>query len=150
METKDGRTGYVNTDGEFAFLVPIINYEEDRLYATDFKEGYAIIQTIADPPTWRVINRNGDFVSEGHVLSWAETFSDGLSRITIDYEKYGFMNTKGEIVIEPIFDEVYSFYQGYAKIKYQGRDGIINTEGKIFWSDEIMEAYNKKIEPGPE
>jgi len=47
VETTDGRTGYVNKDGEFAFSVPIVadnpDYDESALNATDFKNGYAVV-----------------------------------------------------------------------------------------------------------
>ena len=46
-------------------------------------------------------------------------------------------------MIEPIFEYADSFFQGYARIVYQGRDGIINTSGEIFWSDEIVKAQNE-------
>jgi hypothetical protein len=146
VETTDGRTGYVNKSGEFAFFVPIVadnpDYDESALNATDFKNGYALIQTIFDPPIWRVINSNGDFASDELMLSLADAFMDGLSRVKVNNAKYGYINTKGEAVINPLFDEAESFHNGYARIVYQGRDGIINTEGKIFWSDELVNKSN--------
>jgi len=141
-ETKDGRTGYINKDGEFVFNVPfiadILGYQLARLMATDFKGGYALIQTVFDPPTWRVIDNQGNFVSEELYLSWANAFTDGLSCVTTIDAGYGYINTKGEMAIAPIFDYADSFHKGYARIIYKGRDGIINTEGQIFWSDEIV------------
>jgi hypothetical protein len=38
-----------------------------------------------------------------------------------------------------MFEKADSFNSGYARIIYQGRDGILNTEGQLFWSDEIIE-----------
>jgi hypothetical protein len=139
-ETKDGRTGYINKDGEFAFLVPIVNYGEERLMASGFSDGYAIIQTVSDPPTLRVINNKGEYVSnELHInINFPSDFKDGLSCNMINSKEYIYINTKGETVFGKVFDYADSFYQGYARIIYSGRDGLINTEGKIFWSDELV------------
>ena len=146
-ETKERVTGYINMEGEFVFIVPIVAERHDDdwspLFATDFKGGYALIQTSLEPPVWRVINNMGEYVSDELSISEAYAFADGLSCIRttgkID-SKYGYINTKGETVIEPVFDSAESFVRGYARIVYQGRDGLINTEGEIFWSDELVKA----------
>jgi hypothetical protein len=114
-----------------------INYNVGSLRATNFKEGYAIVQTMLNPSTWRVINNEGKFVSDELHISFANDFSCGLSCIKED-KGYGYINTNGDMVIEPVFEDADSFYQGYARIVYKGRDGLINTEGKIFWSDGIV------------
>jgi len=142
-ETKDGRTGYINRDGEFAFIVPIVadipDDDESPLNARDFSDGYALIQTVSDPPIWRIINNLGEFVSGELSISQAGAFVDGLSRIRID-TGYSYINTRGEIIVTQMFDSADSFHRGYARIIYQGRDGIINTEGQIFWSDDLVMA----------
>ena len=146
-ETKDRVTGYINREGEFAFNVPIVAeyYDDDwsPLFATDFKDGYALIQTSLEPPVWRVINNMGEYVSDELSIFHASAFADGLSCVrttgTID-SKYGYINTKGETVIAPVFESASSFVRGYARIVYQGRDGLINTGGEIFWSDELVKA----------
>jgi len=143
-ETKERITGYVNRDGEFAFNVPIVaEYNDDEwspLIATDFIDGYAMIQISLEPPVWRVINKQGNYVSDDLLIFHADAFADGLSCVRINNRKYGYINTKGEMVIAPVFDSASSFVRGYAMIVYQGRDGLINTEGEIFWSDEIVGA----------
>jgi hypothetical protein len=148
VEITDGRTGYISKSGEFAFFVPIVadnpDYDESPLNATDFKSGYALVQTVLDPPTWRIINNQGDYASNELSLLWADAFMDGLSRVKVSNAGYGYINTNGDMVIEPIFDTADSFHNGYARIVYQGRDGLINTEGKIFWSDEIVNRPEKQ------
>ena len=143
-ETKDRITGYINREGEFVFTVPIVaeyyNDEWSPLNATDFKGGYALIQTSLEPPIWRVINNQGEYVSEELPIFQASAFADGLSCVTTTDRKYGYINTKGETIIAPEFDSANSFVRGYARIVYQGRDGLINIEGEIFWSDELVKA----------
>jgi hypothetical protein len=141
-ETKERVTGYINREGEFAFTVPIVAeyYDDDwsPLYATDFRGGYALIQTSLEPPVWRVINNLGEYASDELSIDQAYAFADGLSCVRTIDRKYGYINTNGETVIATVFDSAESFVRGYARIVYQGRDGIINTEGNIFWSDELV------------
>ena len=142
VETNDRVTGYINREGEFAFNIPITaeshDYQLSPLFATDFKGGYALIQTTLEPPVWRVINNMGEYVSDELSIFHANAFADGLSCIRTIDRKYGYINTKGETVIDPVFDDASSFVRDYARIVYQGRDALINTEGEIFWSDELV------------
>lgn len=52
--------------------------------------------------------------------------------------KYGFINTKGNWIIEPRFDSVGIFYNGYADYYSQGKSGLINQDGEII----ILAKYN--------
>jgi len=147
-ETTDGRTGYITRDGEFAFFAPIVadipEYDESPLNATDFKGGYALIQTLLDPPTWRIINNQGVYISDELPLSRADSFMNGYSLVKVTNAGYGYINTKGEMTINPIFDDADSFCRGYARIVYEGREGLVNTEGTIFWSDEMTkDTFNR-------
>lgn len=142
-QTRDGLTGYLNKNGDFAFTVPIMvdnpDYIMASLMATDFKGGYALIQTQENPSIWRVINSEGQYVSDELLISYAYSFCDGLGLVRVNEDKYGYINTDGDFVINPMFEKADSFNSGYARIIYQGRDGILNTEGQLFWSDEIIE-----------
>lgn len=42
---------------------------------------------------------------------------------------WGYINTKGEYVVEPKFDNANSFSDGIAWIKIDGKIGYINTKG---------------------
>jgi len=146
-ETKDGYTGYVNKDGKFAFYVPIVadipNYDESPLNATDFIGGHALIQSVLDPPTWRIINNQGKYISDELPISSAYAFRDELSCVRLNDNSYAYINTRGEYQFDLIFDKADSFYQGYARVVFHGRDGLINTKGEIFWCDEIV-SKNKE------
>jgi hypothetical protein len=43
--------------------------------------------------------------------------------------KVGYVNQRGQIVIDPIFDEGTRFYDGLASVKVRNRWGVINTTG---------------------
>jgi hypothetical protein len=147
-QTKDGLTGYVNKDGSFAFNIPFISENDDYdlslLLATEFHEGYALIQTNRLPSLWRIINSQGHYVSDELSILYAYSFVDGLSCVKTNGGMYGYINRKGEMVINPVFEEADSFQNGFARIIYQGRNGLLNTKGYIYWSDEISEPGENK------
>ena len=47
------------------------------------------------------------------------------------YVLYGFVNKKGQMVIEPRFDNVEAFCNGLAKIELDGKFGYVNKKGNI-------------------
>ena len=56
--------------------------------------------------------------------------------------KWGFFNEAGELVIDFIYDNVESFKNGLAKVKFNNKWGIINRKGEVvipikFNEDEI-------------
>lgn len=42
-------------------------------------------------------------------------------------DKWGFMNTQGEMVIEAKYQEAHNFHEGLAAVKYKGKWGFINS-----------------------
>ncbi|WP_291950599.1 WG repeat-containing protein, partial [Campylobacter sp.] len=56
-------------------------------------------------------------------------------------KKWGFINKKGEIVIEPKFDEVWSFSEGLVRVKLNGKYGFIDKSGKFIIEPRFDKAY---------
>ena len=46
-------------------------------------------------------------------------------------DRWGFIDTSGNWFIQPKFDSVSSFYNGYAKIYKRGEEGLINYKGEV-------------------
>ncbi|MEO0074853.1 MAG: WG repeat-containing protein [candidate division WOR-3 bacterium] len=61
-------------------------------------------------------------------------FNNGLAfvgkKIKGDTIKYGFIDQTGKLVIDCIYDDVYSFQNGLARVMKNGKWGIINTNNK--------------------
>jgi len=57
-------------------------------------------------------------------------FSEGLAGVQIN-NKWGFINKKGEIIVEPKYDKVFNFERGLALVKINGKLGTINKSGKF-------------------
>ena len=61
---------------------------------------------------------------------------DGPLFINEQDGKYGFINTKGEQVVECKFDDAYDFKEGLAKVMKDGQWVVINTKGNFIVFDE--------------
>ena len=62
-------------------------------------------------------------------------FNEGLARVKKD-GKWGYINTKGEQIIECKFDDAYCFSEGFAWVEKDGKWGYINTKGCSVIFDE--------------
>ena len=63
------------------------------------------------------------------------SFNEGFARVKKD-GKHGYINTKGEQIVECKFDDAYDFNEGFARVKKDGKWGYINTKGCSVIFDE--------------
>jgi hypothetical protein len=119
--------GFINKEGKYLINPTFIN-------ATDFNDGVAMV--VAENEAPKGINTKGE---ELFVLQNAESvfnFSEGLAAFSVrdqdDKVKWGFVNTKGEIKIQPQYNSVGNFSDGMAVFTAEGgKYGYIDKEGKI-------------------
>lgn len=133
---KDGKWALINTELE---TITDFDYDEIIVDSNGFCSVYDVI-----------IARQGDkylFLDHKGRTIGKETF-DGAS-IAASNDSYiaikkgdlwGFANTKGEIVIEPIYEGAKSFSMGMAPVKVEDRWGYINIEGKLVIETKYFEA----------
>lgn len=62
----------------------------------------------------------------------ARPFSEDLGAIAINH-KWGYIDSKGNIVIEPQFDTVMPFKDGLAYVIVGRTSGYINKKGHYVW-----------------
>jgi hypothetical protein len=131
------------TGGKFGVLdrnlKPIAEVSYDQM--TDFNK-YGILFLIRNAQLV-ILDTNGAISVVPQVKDIAE-FSDGLAAVRwdttpgddSDFEllKWGFMNTKGDLVIDPRFDEGYSFSDGVAFVSLNEQYVLINKTGKVLLS----------------
>ena len=86
----------------------------------------------------RFIRPDGSVAFSVDQYSAVSGFHDGLARICED-NKYGYLNTKGEIAIKPQYAEATSMHEGLAAVKIGERWGFIDQAGKI----TIKPQYNR-------
>lgn len=63
-------------------------------------------------------------------FEWAGNIVEGR-RLVLNYDKYGYLNSKGEMVIPLTFENAGDFKEGYAWVKQNGKYGFIDTDGKM-------------------
>jgi hypothetical protein len=118
---KDGLFAFFNTDGietiEFKYKV-----------AHDFDNGIAAVKEQDTDQKYYLIDKKGEQVSQNTFDYVFGFYGSDLAYFKND-GKYGFINNKGEIKIECIYDEVESFSEGIAAVKINGYWGGINDNG---------------------
>ena len=67
--------------------------------------------------------------------------ADELTAVKKD-GKWGFVDTKGNVVIESKFDYAYDFEDGCALVKLDGKFGYIDTKGNFVIEPKFDDAYN--------
>lgn len=76
---------------------------------------------------WRFIDKKGSFVTQGY--EEANDFHEGLAVVQKE-RKWGVINTKGDWVVPPSFQELdYKYKQGLLAAKKEGLWGFIDTKG---------------------
>lgn len=114
--------GYLNAEGKIA--IPL-KYD----YITEFNGGFAAAKI---GTKFLILDTKGTeiAISTPGILD-LKHFSDGLAPVKTADKKTGFINTKGEIAIQPQFNSVGYFCGGYAWAKTtEDKVGFINTKGE--------------------
>jgi hypothetical protein len=136
VKTDDGvRYGYLNTKGKLAIPAKYLS-------ATIFRDGLAWVVEPNKAPT--AINRKGE---EVFVLPQAEDaflFSEGLAAFSTKNEegqlKYGYVNKSGNVVIQPVYDDLNLFTNGLAAAKTGDKYGFINRKGEMVIAAQFESA----------
>lgn len=89
---------------------------------------------------WKIFDLNGKTLAEieGGYYYIGE-FSEGLAYFWDYDEKYGYMDSKGKIVIPAVFDEADSFLDGVALVEKNNQYLLINKRGDIL--DSFEDGY---------
>ena len=112
--------------------------------ARSFSEGLAAVEeTTRYIRTMGYINPLGEYVFKAERNQFDElgSFVDNMAAVRKGF-KWGFINRKFEVVIEPQFEAVRSFYGGLAAVKVKGKWGYVNKEGELSISPIYDEAYD--------
>jgi len=126
-----GKWGFVDMNGRTAV-------EHQYQKVTQFNEGYALVS--ADGSKFGVIDKRGNEVAPAMFdNAKIEGYNNGLAAVV--YEgKWGFVNTKGEIVIPFEYEEVTSFSEGKAAVLMDGYWGYVDASGEFTVLPEFERA----------
>ncbi len=95
--------------------------------AQPFSEGFAAVREKDDKRNslWKYINTNGIAVNDSHFKA-AGSFQNGLALVQdVETRKFGYIDHKGRWVIEPAFENAYSFYGNVALVLAGGKWKLI-------------------------
>ncbi len=106
--------------------------------ATPFSHGFAVVVEkgqehyfITPEGSWAFTKKRFFGKAQNIVFQEAMPFSEGLAAVKVDY-KFGYINTQGEMVIEPQFDRALPFANGKALVSlgWPGPWFLIDASGK--------------------
>lgn len=118
--------GYLDRDG--GVIIPAI-YQT----ATDFQDGVAVVQT--KDGQFQLLSRDTSVLYK-YPYDYVGQYGQGMLAFREEgNSKYGFINKKGDVLIEPSFDGVQPFSEGRAVINkvedYTYSYGLIDQKGNI-------------------
>ena len=126
-----GEAGFINKKGELVI---------DTLYSLlgRFESGYTTALR-EDLKIWGILDTTGKFVPLRTNIIPDGNFSNGLimvldttnSKGDLRKSKWGYLNTKGEVVIPPKYFRASDFSEGFAAVLTEKGWGYIDTTGKL-------------------
>lgn len=124
---RNGRYGFIAADGKV--VVPL-----KYTFANAFKDGVAIVKLDKEIA---VLNREGVEIVKPGVYTQIQFFSEGLAAVSVGGQKesgvggkWGYINTKGELVIPADLDLATMFQKGKAWVKRDGKSFHLDATGK--------------------
>lgn len=145
---KGGVWGYLDNVGD-----EVIPFK--YVFASEFSEGLAVVK---DAEGWKYIDRHGKVkISVKNAID-ARDFSEGFAAVKIlppeedvkSLAKWGYINKKGEMIIQPTFDVALDFHGGLASV---GLDrnltyrGYIDAKGEFVWKPLNLKVFGKREAP---
>ncbi len=151
LAVKNKKYGFINTKGEI--IIPI---EYDNAFP--FFQNYT---SVKKNDKWNYIDKNGNIIFPDSLIfnyrpiidnkavfmkknikvektkkmqseDGSRTFVEFLNKTEKYQLKEGLIDTNGNIILEPKFDEISGYYQnGYMRVRNNGKTGIIDEKGEI-------------------
>jgi hypothetical protein len=137
LVAADSKWGYLDKRGNWK-IKPI--FDEAR----PFSEGLACVKQNG---LWGFINRSGQMVIQPRSLERSD-FHEGLATLVVSTgpskieckfgrvcrdsgRRYGFINTRGDVVIQPQFENAWIFREGLAPVQLDFLYGFVNAQGEL-------------------
>jgi len=127
-----GKCQYIDKQGRTIYECP---------YGNPFSEGLAAIlvgakwgmlsEVFGKEGKWGVINKKGKMVIPAQYTFEVESFSEGLAVFRVASAQSGYINTGGEVIIEPQYILAFEFSEGLAAVCKEEGWGFINKLGEV-------------------
>lgn len=141
VEDYDGNWGYINTKGKYII-------EPQYTEATSFCNGIAWVTATNCPP--QTINKKGKILFAFPEAKFVVSFADGYAIFITADDKFGVVDTQGEIVINPNYSEIQlTPWNGVYNVKNnENKWGCVNLKGETIINpqfDQILaDSYNRE------
>jgi hypothetical protein len=138
---KDGKWGYIDSKGNTAIQFQFKG-------AMPFSEGLAIVSTDSSEKPYACIDTAGNVVFYlNPEWEYMNQFSEGLASLKDSKaDKYGYVDTKGNVAIPFQFSSAADFSEGLASVELYGASGLtfgfINTKGKFVISADANMKFS--------
>lgn len=135
-EKKDKIFGFIDKKGKVVLPLEYVD-------AIPFQEGFAYVMKEGKRGYLsNNLDKNGLLTMSINLLGnkVGYNFSEGLAAISNEEYAFGFINSKGEVVINYRFDEPAEFSEGKAKVTLMGKFGFIDKTGNIIINMAFDEA----------
>ncbi|OQB13730.1 MAG: KWG Leptospira [Firmicutes bacterium ADurb.Bin193] len=137
-------------DKEGKVVIPVKYFEYQQVLC--FEDGLAAVimgtERFDPQGKWVYINKNDEVVLDIPGLSRAEPFSEGRAFVkTKESGKWGIIDTKGNFIVEPIFEVAASFSEGLAAVMADNKYGYVDLNGNVvipYQYDTAWDFENKK------
>lgn len=116
---KDGKQGIIDRSGNY-----LTTKSYDRIGI--FSHGLAAVKK---SDKWGYIDVDMKLVIPHKYLT-AKEFTDSIAKVTDELGKVGFINMKGEPIIDFIYDDAQQLKDGWIIVTIKDRKGLINISGK--------------------
>jgi len=134
---QDGRFGFIDTTGAVVI-------EPKYADAWHFSDGVAPVQT---DTLWGFIDPTGEVVVSPSFGLAPAVVEEGApetgryQRARVD-GRYGYRNDDGGMVIEPRFEQAWTFSNGRARVQRDGRWGYIDRRGQLVVEPQFRQAWD--------
>ncbi len=120
----------VGLNGQYGFIDKheniIIPFKYD--FAFEFQDGLAKVEKNG---LWGYIDRYGQEIIPIQ-YEYLDFFEDGVCKFQIDSDdKFGLLGKSGNEILSCIYDEIGSFYESVARIKFNNKWGYVDKFGKF-------------------
>ena len=113
--------GYMDTIGQI--VIP-----DHYTFATDFLSEVGIVECAGK---WGLVSKKAEELipCDYDGVSFMEHTDNKIIRVYKKDEKYGLIDTLGQLTVDMKYDEIGSFYEGRLAVKYKGLWGFVNKDG---------------------
>lgn len=133
---KDGKMGFINQSGKF-----VIQPQWDRV--SDFSDGLALVGKGVKSG---YIDKTGKLVIKMQWDQAAQSFSNNAAVVGVPdksgVDRYGLINKNGKVITAPVYSYIDPFYDGVARVLYNGIYGYVNNMGNIISQPQWDNASN--------